>query len=179
MVGTVVQIGLEHTCEYHYFSYPDWKSRMSREDIIKRIPDCFNYERYRYVGIDMDPKSIVHCSRRYSDNFPTFINTEIKSIQDLKDTVADISIEQIDVLAVDIEGTEKYLFERGWYKESLPIRFIAVEFHPQFGMLKTKEGSLHYFTESIQEAGYSLCYEGITNRESRHGITVEQHWLKK
>ena len=179
VVGNVVQIGLFETCEYQYLTNSDWR-QIRPPDPLKQIPNCFNSEYYHYVGIDKEPNNIKYCSEIYGNEQTTFITSKIVTISDLKNSLKPLDIHAIDVLAVDIEGYEKTLFAKDWHIDMLPIKFIAVEYHPQFTPGEFRErDSIHDFSENISNIGYELYYEAITNRGSIAGLTIEQQWLKR
>ena len=84
MIGTVVQIGLEKTCEYHYLSFSDWKCRTQDQHRLNRIPiEFFSYKSFRYIGIDLCSESIHLCSEKYPENSPIFITAKIESAKGL------------------------------------------------------------------------------------------------
>lgn len=177
--GIVVQIGLADTCEYHYLSYSDWRSRMQKQNRLKHIPPAIACDRFRYIGIDSDPDSIERCSKKYHENSPTFINQAILSPKQLQGILLEHGVDRIDVLAVDVEGYEKLIFPQNWHHDLMNPRYIAVEIHLQY-FPKVEPLTLEEFRLNFKKAGYSLRIEQETNTlvKSWLGSTTEQQWIK-
>ncbi len=178
IVGNAVQIGLFETCEYQYLTNSNWRN-MSQDNPLKQLPPCFNSEYYHYIGLDKEPNNTKYCSKNYSNERTTFITAKIVTMSDLKNSLTSLDIDAIDVLAVDIEGYEKTLFANDWHIDMIPVKFIAVEYHPQFTPGEFRErDSIHDFSQNFSNIGYKLYREEVTNRGSTAGLTIEQQWLK-
>jgi hypothetical protein len=151
---------------------------MRKQEPLKQIPMGVACERFRYIGIDSDPESIQFVSKKYPDNYPTFKIAKIESAKDLQRVLSEEAIEPIDILAVDVEGWEKFIFAKDWHLDLIRPRYIAVEFHPQFLRRGEHEGSLEHFGSNLERAGYLLYREEITNRQARTQLTIEQQWIQ-
>lgn len=177
-IGTIVQIGLGHSAEYAYLSQPNWQDAYHHQDPLKRPPPkCLQtIEKWQYFGIDANIGSVDICSRDYGSIYRQWAVGFIRDPEALAAFIKNKELKKIDVLAVDIEGSEKDLFCPGFEKRiPIPIDFIAVEYHPQFGMTFRTEQEM---IKTFLNAGYHRYHREPTNLRSGGGWTIELQWIK-
>ena len=149
--GVCVQIGLHKTTEYLYLVNPIFQESKQPPAVPEPLK---KFDKWIYYGIDVDPCSICEMLNRYpkhpdihwiaagisastkvlkynswyigeSRNHPPFHAAALTF-----DSLIDgLQLQKIDVLAIDIEGTELELFEN--YSWRIKPQFIAVESHKE------------------------------------------------
>lgn len=179
-IGRVVQIGLHKTAEYSYLTQSNWKEIHDKQAPLKQIPsEClYNIDQWRYLGIDKEKDSILHCMETYTHpTYRNWLSYFVDSPATFMEIMDGLGIKKVDVLAMDIEGYEKSIFVEGWHKHILiPIDFIALEFHYQFGEVFIPEQD---FSQRFVDAGYRRNLRVPTNIGGGAGWTIELQWIKE
>lgn len=185
-IGTAIQIGIEYTTEYAYLLKPDWKT--SHTGLLKDIPEVLkdDYDDWNYVAVDSDISSVLEGITVNKDFVCAHITGKTEAIKratykdgktcvytmfsiSLSDFINLQYINQIDVLALDVEGAEVEILQG--YDWKVKPRFITVEFHKDFPNvnISTKD-----FITFIQKQGYNLIHSENTNYDE----TIELQFLE-
>ena len=200
--GVCIQMGLNREAEYLYLTNPHWLEKMKQVNRIKALPKAFHHlSKWDDYGIDCDPASIslmlhthpqqecvkwIHACIGGEDgqvatmlenwhgetkDYPfcvPFLTTTVT----LDTLIKGLCLEKIDVLTLDIEGTELRLFQT--YQWHIYPTYIAVEIHDA----RDDERRREYFETRkiiqniLQERGYEM-----TLHEKREGRTEELQFL--
>ena len=195
-IGICVQIGLQHTAEYFYLTCDDWRE-LNCDD---RIPDLIvsGVASWKYYGVDCNPYSIQHVTKIY--NTGSWLTARIVPNPDysfrevpllgfadgkgwhrgvfspcvtLSELFRGFHLCSVDVLAIDIEGSEKDVFKH--YDWSICPRYMTIEVHsfdrnPQVFKNET--------VNAIIKGGYELISETPTNVDTPFP-TVEACFIRR
>ena len=187
-VGVCIQLGLHNTAEYLYLTEDNWKD--IEVDALNRVPHS-GVDEWCYYGIDAEGESISMMLRQHVHNpraiwiqsyiapgptqlvkYKLFGGNEPRPSYfaptiSFDKMLSELNIKRIDVLAVDIEGTEYELFEAyGW---NIKPRFISVELH------NTSHTDTSFIT-LIESIGYDTVLYTPTNLRNGTYFTREAHF---
>lgn len=192
--GTCLKIGLDVGAEYSYLVKDNWKEiAASGEGDEHRIP-VFDVDRWNYYGVDANPRSIAHCVERYKDlnervHFITaavadaskLVGLHLKGPQSgimnglnsrvltpaysLDDLLAHLAISSLEILALDVEGSEYMIFEA--YSWRIKPVFMDIEVHVE---REHGDAMLTDFVNSIKRRGYEWLYCRMDHDLPRCGL---------
>ena len=200
--GVCIQIGLGWTAEYDYLAEDDWKSKMQDNHRNFHIPVFLHkYNKWKYYGIDADGDSIAHLikTKDKRDNVQwiqaaisndkiielnhnrfhmnPFFDTCLVPAITFDDLLDLVGIEEIAILAIDIEGQEIDILKE--YSWDIKPEYIAVEVHANHN--HTIEGLEENSAEMlcvVESEGYVLCREFGTNIRDGISYTNEMQFAK-
>ena len=177
------------------------------DDPCNSIPEYFidKYTDWKYYGIDADPGSIEYLSLIYkylNTDDVTWIQAFIRDVESekiarvkslislsdkrylyvptisLSDVFAFFKIDALDILAIDVEGAEKGIFET--YDWEIKPAFISVEVHPDSlrEPSTTLKKNIASMTDVLEKNGYTLHFECPSNIRDGETFTHELHFLR-
>lgn len=126
-IGVCVQIGLDFTAEMNYLTRDDWRKQIRKQVVSHRVPKSIyrTIDKWRFIGVDSNQESVDKLQEQYPDQ--EFICMSIESGADLQRLFKRIDVGKIDVLAMDIEGSEYNVLNS--YSGDIIPEFVSVECH--------------------------------------------------
>ena len=168
-------------------------------------------EEWEYFGIDCSPNAIAHhLANQHDAERTTYGNPDrtkwvcacvhgterllkqrdwmdaeqrkfYTSCVTLDELLQNLPINRVDVLAMDVEGSEYSIFDN--YKWTYFPTYIAVEAHKFLITDEARrfdyEASLRRLRTKISSRGYSLIYQESTNTDAGEYATRELQFLKR
>ena len=146
--GVCIQIGLLNTAEMLYLTETDWQKQIEQQADTNKVPD-FDYDKWVLYAVDCNPVSIAIMSDKYKQNDVRWLcaylsdNNSIVPVNDetsqimrtnlltpsltLKLLVDGLGLHRIDVLKMDIEGSELGVISN--YQFEIKPTYISIECH--------------------------------------------------
>ena len=201
--GVCVQIGIKATAEFAYLADRDWREKSVPE--LKQIPNTVadGITDWQYYGVDADVNSIASMLQKYRSPQMQWVNayigTEIGKLSDvtslmpgtpmsifkgatttLKNLFSDLGLAAVDVLAIDIEGSELEVLSA--YDWSLKPRYITVEAHgdprvPNCANPNLLNANTETLITLLESQGYTLQSKTDTNWNKTGYCTRELAFL--
>ena len=195
-IGICVQIGLQHNAEYLYLTRDDWREL----NCDSRIPDLIagGVGLWKYYGIDCNPHSIQYVTKtHHTGNWLTarivpnpdysFREAPIlgfgvgkgwhrgvfSSCVTLSELFRGFHLCSVDVLAMDIEGSERDIFKH--YDWTIRPCYMTIEIHSFNRNPKVFKDET---VNAIIKGGYELISETPTNIDTPFP-TVESCFIRK
>jgi len=191
--GICIQIGLYTKAEYFFVTDADYTLSS------RKLPEAITapYTQWRYYGIDQDCGSIAFMIGKYDDIenamwIQAAINRDsrLKKITSwkvrgrrkfymksttLETLFSDLNLPRIDVLAMDIEGDEREVFEN--YPWTIYPRFMNIEVH-KTGNKYTLDDNKTFIRNLMEQHGYVTLASFDTNIRQGNNHTHEFHFIK-
>lgn len=176
--GICIQIGLLTNAEMFYLTQNDWQKQILQQPDINKVPD-FNYDKWVLYGIDSNPASIAIMLDKYggsnvswicayvSHNSNTIVPVRDQTSEDihsnlfsptitLSSLINGLALDRIDVLKIDIEGSELQVISN--YQFEIKPRYISIECHEMYN-----EGCTDRIQRILEMQGYDISNIQYTN----------------
>lgn len=201
--GVCVQLGLHNVAEYLYLVKPNWKSDMASLEILKQIPDFIanKFTNWRYYGVDCDVGSIVKMLEKYGNlSSASWVHAAVGMPADqlmrlpsyfagghfigfgcsLQRLFRLLKLSQVDVLVIDVEGSEISIFEN--YDWHIKPSYISVEVHGDHNHTSKADPvlldrHLTWMHGKLTSKGYRLLKKEYTNYNTTGYCTCELQYV--
>ena len=187
-IGHCLQIGLATVAEYLRLTEGDWRDWQANVYPLEKIPAevYADIDGWKFYGVDRDPHSIAYLSKKHGTqghwinasiktDTPQFVETDswdwCRGIPHgnyavpltLQQVFEGFNLNELDVLAIDIEGAEFDALEQHDFNQISP-RFISVEIHTYHN---TADEGLRRIENCITPYGYRLDHTIPSNLDNK------------
>jgi len=201
--GVCVQIGLHDVAEFLYLAKPNWRENLADQESLKQIPASVagRFRSWRYYGVDSDVGSIVKMIEKYGNGANThwvqaavgMIPAQLLKLRSyfagghfigfgcsLQRLFSLLNLRHVDVLVMDVEGSEIRIFET--YNWVIKPAFISIEVHGNHRNTSSTNPAMlnqhiHVLDSILTRQGYKQMKKEYTNLNTTGYATCELQYL--